>query len=972
METAMPQQLALIGRERELDLILSDLEGARKGKGATLLLSGEPGIGKTRLIEEIKRYVGSIDVKTLSGYASADFAHPFLIFSRLLGGEMDRPIFEEQEYKSFAKVFAINRAGLLVAQASSGEEEMDADIFAGMLSAVQDFVRDSFDNAGEQKAGLGRLEYGDMKILIEHGSQIFVTAVLKGTEHKEMKSLLKSTVQRINEEHGQLLSSWSGNMGEVKPIVDMLAQLAGKKFLVRRDLEGTDLEKERLRISDMVFEHLAGLSSNRPVILILEDLHWADESSLFVMRYIARNIKDKRIMLLATSRLAETEPLKQAIKEMREEGSLSEICLKQLDEVNVANLVNKLYHPNEFSQKFFFNISDQCAGNPFFVIEMLKQMRDEGIIAQEGGKFVLTSEDYSIPGSVEEVVHRRLDMLEPDSMAMVEFASCIGQSFEKRVALSFHSLRDSETAFEKLRKTGIMITDDGHAGFSHALFQNVVYNGIEDRWKCAYHKEIGEYFEAAYPDRSDEVLYELARNFSRTNEHSKAFDYCIRAGEKAESAFAAEQAMHFYDDALRFASKIRTDTSAREAETMERLGDVYALIGEFETAIEKYNLAIDKTSSGRKKADIHRRIADNLVKMGDSEKGNEECVRGLALLHGEECVEGARLLIAQGWSYSKIGEYEKAQEYFNKGMKIASKFNMEKEIGHAHHSIATTYWFRGNFDTAVVHLKEAIKIREKIGDVRGLAGSLLNLGSVYHLKGELGKALEYKEKSYDLFHKTGEKMGIATALNNIGITFYDQGNLDKCLEYYEKSLMIRKQIGDRHGQTTGLHNIGIVYNDKGDFKKAIDYFNQGLEINRKLGSKHGMVYDHCSLAEILFEIGDDEKAAENANAALELTIEIGAKGEEGWARRNVAKGLWKKGQWDEAKEELDKALVILEGIGEKEEIPKTYYEFGNYWRDRGDHAQARAFYDRALADFEIIGQKKMIDLVKEGLKKLDK
>jgi hypothetical protein len=183
----------LIGRDNELKTLNQILNKAISGEGSTIFISGEAGIGKTRLIDAFRESAAAQNLKVLSGSASADTSQPFLIFSKALGEVMERPLFEEQEYKGFSKLFAVYKTGMLLAETSTGEEDLDADIFAGMFTAVQDFVRESFDQAVTQKAGLGRLEYGNMKILIEHGTQIFLTAVFTGEEHPDMKHLLRRT-----------------------------------------------------------------------------------------------------------------------------------------------------------------------------------------------------------------------------------------------------------------------------------------------------------------------------------------------------------------------------------------------------------------------------------------------------------------------------------------------------------------------------------------------------------------------------------------------------------------------------------------------------------------------------------------------------------------------------------------------------------------------------------------------------------
>ena len=215
-------ELELIGREKELGQLHDELDNLADGKGSTVLVSGEAGLGKTRLIEEFRKNTEAKGVKILTGAAAADTIHPFLIFSKALEEEAASPLFHDEEFVRFESIFAVNRAGLLIAQATPTDAELDPDILAGMLSAVQGFVQDSLDGSGKESAGLGKLEYGEMKILIEHGPHLFLTALFKGTEHKDMRDTIKNTLREIEENHGDVLENWSGMMRDIAGVQELI------------------------------------------------------------------------------------------------------------------------------------------------------------------------------------------------------------------------------------------------------------------------------------------------------------------------------------------------------------------------------------------------------------------------------------------------------------------------------------------------------------------------------------------------------------------------------------------------------------------------------------------------------------------------------------------------------------------------------------------------------------------------------
>jgi predicted ATPase len=228
------------------------------------------------------------------------------------------------------------------------------------------------------------------------------------------------------------------------------------------------------------------------LLLLLEDLHWAEESSLFVFKYLARNVRGEKVLIMATTRPREGEMAQKTVNAMKEEGTLTGIDLGGLDEKSVGNLVDSMYQKNDFPGDFVGNLTEQCKGNPFFLTEMLRQMGDEEAIIRENGTSILVNKDFSIPSSVEDVVHKRLMNLEPDAMAMAEYAACIGREFDRNIAASLDTLTDPQGALQKLNGNGILTMNNGSAEFAHAIIHDVTYRSIGPRWKTAYHKSVGE------------------------------------------------------------------------------------------------------------------------------------------------------------------------------------------------------------------------------------------------------------------------------------------------------------------------------------------------------------------------------------------------------------------------------------------------------------------------------------------------
>lgn len=951
MEEAIFRQPELVGREEELGKLIQHLDNAVSGKGSTVLVSGEAGIGKTRLIQEFREHATGQEIKILHGAATADTAHPFLVFSKALETEIARPLFHEQEYTSFASIFAVNRAGLLVAQASPEDEELDADIFAGMLSAVQDFVRDSFDSSGTQKAGLGRLEYGDMTILIEHGQHLFLTAVMKGAEHPDMKALLGRTLKSIEAGHMDVLESWSGKEEEVLGIQEEVSAAAVAKFLVKRDLEGVKLENERIRIADRILQILIQMSNSKPLLFFMEDIHWADESSLFVMQYLARNIGGERIMLICTLRPRENALIEESIKMIKDEETATILDLEKLGVDDVSILVDEMYANAEFPPGFIDNLTSHCEGNPFFVIEMLRQMQEEGNIFKFEDTYSLVTEDYTIPNSIEDIVQRRLEGFEPDAMALVEYASCIGREFETDAVLSFRSVKDAPSALAKASEAGVMRVMNGSAEFSHAIFQEVTYESIGERWKSVYHKSIGEYYESVYMDERTEVIYELAKHFSRSNECGKAFDYCLRAAEKAEASFAPEQAIEFYRKALAALSKSRKDMRAIEEEIriLEALGDLKAFVGEFEDALDYYSKVVELADDKEARARMHRKMGRVLVDTADFEKAKETARKGKEILGDSQTLELGRLNVIEAITLRVQGQPDKSVAIYEETLDLYDKINGEdKDYGNLYQSLGNLYRKKGEFDRGLELFKKSLEHYERLEDDHEKALLLNNLGNVYCDKGEFDAALETYGSAKDMMEKIGDRKGLAIVANNVGVLWAEVGNKEKTIEHYLEAIEGFRRIGLRQALATVLNNIGNVHAHAGEFEEAKKYHTESLELRRKIGDKDGVAQSLNNIGLTYSDQGKFDEALEHYQDSLNIAEEIGDISGIALAVLNIGEANLYKGEFKQAIDYHERALALLIETGDTRTTVNCYCGLSHAYLDLGQIDKAGEYAGMAL------------------------
>ena len=252
-----------------------------------------------------------------------------------------------------------------------------------------------------------------------------------------------------------------------------------------------------------------------------------------------------------------------------------------------------------------------------------------------------------------------------------------------------------------------------------------------------------------------------------------------------------------------------------------------------------------------------------------------EIARGLLnkAIELDDNLISAKVLL--GWTYSEIGNYDKAMEIYTSTLKQAEELGDKREMGSSLSNIGTVYSDKGDYDKALDYYERSLKIDEELGDKRGMGSSLNNIGIVYYNRGDYDKALDYYGRSLAIQEELGDKSLMESSLHNIGIVHYRKGDYDKALDYYGRSLVICEELGDKSGMGYSLMGIGNVHSDKGDYDKALNYYGRSLAIREELGDKFGMGYSLMGIGNVHNNKLDYKKAEEHLEKSLNIQKEIG-------------------------------------------------------------------------------------------------
>jgi len=246
----------------------------------------------------------------------------------------------KKDYITIEEVFIISKAGLMITHTSRKQINRDEQLTSGMLSALQDFVRYSF-RGEDTTEGLARLDYADTTILIEQGKNIFAATVTQ-TEHPQVREDLKKIVGIIEEIYKDVLMSWDGDSSRFTGAESIIKAVMNKKYPTE-----TNLEDEKKKIYNNVLSTIQTSSEKKPLLLIVDNMQWADKDTVDMMQYIVENIKDTRTMVCLMYRPEETNPvLNQMLNVLRRQRRTVEV------KVEMRKRLDRYYGTDTFGPVF--------------------------------------------------------------------------------------------------------------------------------------------------------------------------------------------------------------------------------------------------------------------------------------------------------------------------------------------------------------------------------------------------------------------------------------------------------------------------------------------------------------------------------------------------------------------------------------------------------------------------------------------
>lgn len=873
----------LIGRDAELDTLLTAAAAALRGQGRVLTLIGEAGTGKTRLLEELMR---RLVLASAAAEPTALHVPPF-------------------------------------------------DIFLGDCQ--------SYDQ---------RTPYAALRPLFRDLLGISGAA--------ESETHLLARVRRFAPERERFLPLLGDLLGIALNETNLTTALSPQQ---RHD-----------RLQELVIDLLRGISRRAPLIITIEDMHWADASSLDLLARMSAAAAEMPLLLALTYRPEPPIPAP-----WLDVPTTTTLRLRELSPADSAILIDALLGGG--MPAGLQALVERTQGNPFFIEELVRALVAGGILVRDdAGVWRLSRPltEVTLPTSIEGLLTARLDRLDEPRQELVQVASVIGRRFQRPVVEGVYAhpapLDDS---LNQLIAVELILADQFDRVlaylFRHALLRDVAYERILYARRRVLHARVARQIEAIGPEQVEEQLALLAWHYLQAEEWEPALSYHLRAAEQARRRFANRAALELYRTALAIAPHLAATSAPtalvdQVAAIHEAIGDLHLLLGEYDLAEAQLREALALAGAGSGPVSerwlrLHRLLATLEERRSRYDAAFQWLHVGMARATAALRAEMARCYLLGAGIYFRQGAYIQAMEWSQMGLRLAEQVPSRADQAHALLLLGNLRQEQGDLAQSISAFEQAYTLFAELNDLARATDALNNLGSVYLRAGRWQDTIRCYEQSLERCEQIGDVQAIARTANNLAVVLVGRNQLARAAELYQLSSTMFGQIGSALGVAVTTYNRGEVLLLQGRPAAALPLFAAAIAEMERINAR-GFLPDVLRLqAEAHLALHEVVTAEAAATRSLAIADELRMGAEAAVARRVLGQIAMTAGDLPAAHRLLEQARSDLAQIDNRYELGRTLYHLARLAAAQGDPAARDALAAEAAAIFRELDAERDLALI---------
>jgi class 3 adenylate cyclase/tetratricopeptide (TPR) repeat protein len=713
-------------------------------------------------------------------------------------------------------------------------------------------------------------------------------------------------------------------------------------------------QERRAETLHAIRQFLAQAAAARPLVVVVEDLHWIDTASEQLLRGILDAVPGLRALVVFTYRPGYAQPF-------GDRSYYTRIAPSSLSLEDSGRMAEAMLASERLDDELKALIGRKAEGNPFYVEEVVKSLRESQALRPDGGRYVLAGPvaAITVPDTIQDVITARIDRLAEEPKHALQVASVIGREFTRRLldrleqwpARADGPLRDL-LAVELIREKSVF-PELGYM-FTHALTHDVAYESLLRERRRELHRLIGLAIEGLYADRLAEHHEVLAHHFTRAEDWPRALDHLVRSGEKAAHAFAPREALALYDQAL--AAAERCGDGAVPAPTLMQIhaarSDLLYGIGDYPAAREaaSAHVALARRSgdaAAESEALLRSANAAMWMEEFDVALAEAQCAVDVRGATGSQGHAGG--LHVRGFIHAVTGELESGARELDRSLALSRQADRFGLQGDNLHMLAIIAMWQGRYRDSLALAAEGVRIGREHRLLVPLLRCLWNEGVTRAGLGEFDAALAALEEGLALAERAGDERFTSRYVNTLAWLRIDCGDWDRGLALGLRAL----EMARRSRHATGLERVAFIQANqsvalvaRGDLASAGEVLEEVHHIVQHPPPSRWMTWRysiHCfaSLGELWLARGEPDRADRFADQSLEIAVRGGAAKYESRVWRLKGECALARRRWDEAEPALRRALEIARAIGEARQLWKGHEALGRLHHARGNAEAAR-------------------------------
>jgi serine/threonine protein kinase/tetratricopeptide (TPR) repeat protein len=710
---------------------------------------------------------------------------------------------------------------------------------------------------------------------------------------------------------------------------------------------------------------LGALASGGPVVLLLEDLHWADSASIDLLRHLAPRAGGQRLLLIGTFRPEDVErsnhPLKNCKREIEAHNLSDEIALRLLPSEHLATYLDVRFAPNDFPPQLPSLIYRKTEGHPLFSAALIELLQERGDISRSDAGWTLThpiSElGLEVPESVRGVIRRKIEALDGEDRRTLQYASIQGEEFTSTIVAGMLGADELalEQRFDRLDRVHHLIETRGEEDlpdgalatkyhFAHALYQNILYEDLLLKQRVMLHRQAGEHLARHYGDQTARVAVALATHFERGRDYPRAIEYLIQAAKVASERYAGAAADEDYSRALQLVEKLPlAERKGKQIGLIQQRGTVRLAMGRLADAENDFNVMLDLARAIEDPAYecmALNALANPFFTMNVPQRADEMSRAEKALQVAEQTGNPAlraEAIVNLALRHSVVGEPAIAKSLFEAAIPLARSSGHDRALLSTLTYRGVGHFFQTEFREAEEMLSEASELASRLRDGVILRTALFFLGWTQASLGRMSDALATLQDVFEMAERNGDRHFLSRAQKRIRWIHWELQGFPDIMQHSQVST--ETTVRSRRDEVTGspINLIHIMYETEpsDDQEKAPSEMKEwhfsGVRVQ-------------AGAAESALSQGDLNNAEKQAQALLDNSLRHGPPKYLAVAHKILGETAMARGDLATAEQELNAALEPFRTNPAPLVAWKTYAALGRLHRLKNDAQAAREAY----------------------------